>query len=138
MTPQQKRFVQAMVATGDVAYSATKAGYAHPESGYRQLEKAAVSAEIAAESEAMLHNEIVPLALWRLKKILADDDIAPQHHNAAIKIAVTAAEKRVDPSSGKNLSDMTLAETERLLAALKAADARASAQTLEPEPACFE
>lgn len=121
-----------MAATGDVAYSATKAGYAHTESGYRQLEKPAVNAAIAAEQEAFLHNDILPLALSRLHKILKDDDIAPQHHNAAIKIAIAAAEKRVDPATGKNLSELNLVETERMIANLKAADARLNAQTLQP------
>jgi len=127
-----------MAATGDVAYSAAKAGYAHPESGYRQLEKPAVSAAIAAEQEAFLHNDIYPLALWRLHKILKDDNIAPQHHNVAIKTAIAAAEKRVDPATGKNLSELSLAEVERMIANLKAADARANAQTLEPEQAALQ
>lgn len=130
---KEAKFVATYAATGDGAYSAQKAGYSSPEQRASQnLQKPAINAAIRAEQEAALHNELVPLALGRLRKILEDDNIAPQHHIAAGKVVLGAAKGTTDTATGKSLSEMTLVETEAMLLALKAEHGRKQAETLEP------
>ncbi|KQO69520.1 hypothetical protein ASF22_02615 [Methylobacterium sp. Leaf87] len=133
MTRQETVFVKEYARTSDGVYAAAKAGYGSPGPRATQnLQKPAINAAIRAEQEAALHNELVPLALGRLRKILEDDNIAPQHHIAAGKVVLGAAKGTTDTATGKSLSEMSLAETEAMLLALKAEHGRHQAETLEP------
>jgi len=133
LTRQEKAFASEMAKTGNPVYAAAMAGYSHPEKrAHGNLQKPAINKQIQAEQDARLHNEAVPLAYDLLISQLKDVNLAPQHRQGAAKIILNQAKGVVDATGGKNLSDLSLAETESILLALQAEHGRKQAETLEP------
>lgn len=133
LTRQEKAFASEMAKTGNAVYAAAMAGYSHPEKrAHGNLAKPAINAAIRAEQDARLHNEAVPLAYDLLISQLKDENLAPQHRQGAAKIVLNQAKGVADAASGKNLSELSLAETESILLALQAEHVRKQAETIEP------
>lgn len=73
MTPQEDAFIDAYVASGDAQYAGTKAGYAAPsKSSYKALARPDVHAEIIRRQQARLTEELLPLAVECLNRLITD------------------------------------------------------------------
>jgi len=78
-TPQERVFIDRMVATDDAVYAAEKAGYGTPARRASQaLQNPAIVAAIRAEQEARLTGELVPLTLDRFGQALRDPKTTPR------------------------------------------------------------
>lgn len=132
LTPQERQFAASYARTGDVAYSAEKAGYAHPERrGYANLQKVGVCAEIQAQMRARLHNVCVPAAIDELYRQTTSEDLAPRDRRDAAWKLIQAA-KADSPSDEAAIERLSLQETLAKIAMLEAQSVREGAETLEP------
>ena len=73
LTPQERVFADAYAQTGDGTYAATKAGYRHPpQNAAKLLQRPAVAAAVTEQAQAVLENEILPLATAAHRRLLTD------------------------------------------------------------------
>lgn len=144
LTPREKAFVGHYVRTGDSTYAAAKAGYSHPErNGYRNLERPCVMSAIVEQQDERMCNEALPLAVDAVISILRRVDANPLALNRAADTVFKYVRARTDVPRDKPLSEMTLAELERELVAVKGQRVaveltRRQAETLEPIEAAPE
>lgn len=77
-TPQERVFIEKMVATGDATYAAEKAGYGTPARRASQaLQNPAITDEIRRQQRARIHSEVLPLAVDQHIKGLRDPKTPP-------------------------------------------------------------
>lgn len=118
-----------MVRTGDKAYSAHKAGYAHPESnGALIAARPAIDAEIQQRSAARLHNEGVPLAISVLIEIAGDPRQPGNTRVNAANGIMKHANAGSEGAGGKEPHEMTAEELARAIDTLN------RMKTIEHEP----
>jgi hypothetical protein len=88
ITPRERVFVKAMAVTDDSTYAATKAGYAHPQqNAFKLLQRPAVVDAVMEEQLALLHNEILPLAVRAHRRLLTDEHTPAGALVQAIRLA---------------------------------------------------
>lgn len=115
LTAMERGFSAKMAATGDPAYSAEKAGYAFPSaSASKLLRNPDVAANIQRAIETEIQDDLAPLAVWRLRKVLKDDLQKGSTHVMAAKIVLGYALNRVGAGE-RDLSEMNAAEIRELL-----------------------
>lgn len=123
-TPQEHVFVKRYAATGDANYAAHAAGYSSPaKRAHQTLAKPAIQAAIVEEQNAALHNELLPLAVERLRKILANDKAPASAHVQAARLVLDRTLGAGQEGEPKEPWQMTAAE---LNAAIQALERRAS------------
>ena len=72
-TPQERVFIQHMATSNDPTYSATKAGYRHPQMhGHAVAGRDQIKAQVAQIQTDKLFSEGLPLAVTTLCEIMAD------------------------------------------------------------------
>lgn len=88
-TPSERVFVQVMAETGDKIYAAKRAGYAVPASGASQaLQRPQVQADIKRQQMARLNNDLLPLALDLVQRVILDDKETTRNRLTAAKIVI--------------------------------------------------
>lgn len=111
----ERAFSAKMAVTGDPTYSAEKAGYAFPaNAGAALVRKPDVAANTQRLIETELQDDLAPLAVWRLRKVLKDDAQKGSTHVMAAKIVLGYALNRVGAGE-RDLSEMNAAEIRELL-----------------------
>lgn len=132
----QRVFSAQMAATGDHAYAAEKAGYAVPvNAGAGLLRNPDVATDVQRRIENEIQNDLAPLAVWRLRKVMLDDKQKGAVHVAGAKLILGYALNKLGASE-RDLAEMSaeqirelLLETERAYAArLKVVESPQSAQ----------
>lgn len=120
LTPQEDRFVDRYVATGDAVYSAEKAGYGSPAARASQnLAKAAIQSEIRARQTERLWGDVLPLAIGELERGLREPTTPWGAKSALIKLAMDRTLGASDAAEGKQPHEMTPDELARAIEQLK-------------------
>lgn len=123
LTAHETVVAQAMAETGNKRFAMHAAGMT--KAGVNMaLQRPAVQAEIVKEQTRILYQEILPLAVGRLKRILEDDKIRPADHNQAIKIALSHT---LGGAGGSDARDPHEMSADELAKALNEAKLRAAA-----------
>lgn len=124
LTAMERTFSSKMAATGDHVYSAEKAGYAFPAQAAAKLVKhPGVIADMQRHIENELQNDLAPLAVWRLRKVMLDDNQKGAVHVQGAKLILGYALNKLGVGE-RDLAEMPaeqirelLIETERAYAA---------------------
>ena len=129
LTDKQRLFVEAYLANGAKRkLAAISAGYTNPETeGWRMMKNPAVLQAIREGREELISGEMSGIAMGTLKQIMLDTAAPPAARVAAAKWTLEAAGHGIAAQAlkqrggldltDKNLSDMSLAEIEELVAA---------------------
>lgn len=112
LTPRERTFAKAYAQTRDVQAAEIKAGYADGYTyGYKLMKKPEIAAAVEAETAKILANQLAPMALNTLAKILKDPKEKGSTKVSAAKVVLS--ENRLYNAAGdgeKPLEDMTPAE----------------------------
>ena len=121
LTPQEAMFSGYMAATGDAAYSATKAGYARPViQGWQKANDPALMATVKRAQMARLNNDLLPAALNLIEKVILDDKETTRNRLTAAKIVVDRTIGMVqDGTETKEPHEMTAAELQERIERLR-------------------
>lgn len=142
MTPPQRAFAKEYARTGDGVYSATKAGYAHPDvRSSEMLRHPVISASIKQQQARRLNDELLPKALDLLERVLEDESAKHSDRITAAKVVVTYTLGAKESGQDKAPEDMSAAELAERMATLRARQAQlaegAKVIDLEPEGDVF-
>lgn len=141
LTVQQRAFTAAYARSGDPAYAATKAGYAHPDTyGHDLLKKPVVQASVREAQARRMVNDLLPLAVDLLEHVIKDKTAKTADRLRAGKI-VTDYGFGAHAARDKAPEDMTPDELADRIAALRARQAAlaegAKIIDIEPESDVF-
>lgn len=114
----EQKVVGAIAATGDKGFARHVSGFTR-DGVDKALARPAVQAEIVREQTRILYQDILPLAVSRLQRILGDDKIRPSDHNQAIKIALAHTLGGAGAADAKDPHEMTPDELAKALAEAK-------------------
>lgn len=116
MTAMERGFSARMASSGDSTYSAEKAGYAFPGvAGGKLMRNQDVAANVQRLIENEIQNDLAPIAVARLRKVLKDDTQKGSTHVMAAKIVLGYALNRVG-AGDRDMSELSAAEIRDLLA----------------------
>lgn len=137
LTPQETVFAKVLVETGSKEYAAIKAKYSTPETnGGGIASRPHVAATVRALQEKRLNNDLLPLALSVIEKVLTSDTEKTRDKLTAAKLVVdrTIGMGR-DMAADKAPEDMTAEELSARIAMLrvKQAEIAAEANTIDAE-----
>lgn len=91
MTPQERVFVKEFAGTGNAVYAAEKAGYRYPhQSAHHALARPSVQGEVRRQQMARLENEVLPLCVNTLVRVLSDPNEPSRTQLMAAKIGIDA------------------------------------------------
>jgi phage terminase small subunit len=136
LTSQERRFADAMAATGDKTYAATKAGYKHPHVvGHIVAAKPAMQAEIAKRELARLFEEGLPAAVNHLVECVRDAKAPHNAKNMAAKIILDRTLGQQDAFKGRDPHEMTPDEIARAIEEFKRIASERARPIVEHEPA---
>ena len=112
LNPRERAFARAYAQTRDAKIAGAKAGYAPSDSyEYRLTKRPEIAAAVEAETAKILANQLAPLALNTLAKILKDPKEKGSTKVSAAKVVLS--ENRLYNAAGegeKPLEDMSPAE----------------------------
>ena len=148
----ERTFSAKMAATGDHVYAAEKAGYAFPAQAAAKLVRhAGVQADMSKRIDDEIQNDLAPLATWRLRKVLLDDEQKGSTHVNACKVVLAEAQRRTNPAAERDSAELTHAElldqlalANRRMAELKVVEhvapaaAPESPESAQPAPNLFD
>lgn len=137
LTGRQQAFAEAMAKHGDCVQAAKDAGYAHPVAHGNKIAKIPAVAESVRRIQARkLQNDLLPLAVGRLERILTDDQHKAADHISAAKVVLSYTLGKDAPGQDKAPEDMTADELAARMAALRARQVELadSAKVIEHEP----
>lgn len=136
MTAGEKAFVEVMARTGDMAYSATKAGFAQPgQNANKLMQRPAVRAEVIRRHEDLLFNELLPLAYQAHKELLTNAAVPAGAKLGAVKLAYDRTlGDQADAGDAKEPSEMTYDELQASIASLKAEQAAREEGAIDVTP----
>lgn len=121
LTPREKVFAAGFAAHGDAALAAQTAGYAHPGvQGAKVAKRPEVAEAVRVIQARRLHNNVLPLAVDRLERILQDDAHKAADHISAAKVVLSYTLGKDAPGQDKAPEDMTADELAQRMAALRA------------------
>lgn len=133
ISPMEAKFVERYVETGDATYAAAKAGYASPQPrGSQNLAKPALQEAIKREQATRLINEALPLAIQALVDILTSSKATERGKLTAIALTLKhTLGASVEASEGKEPHEMSAAELQRRIEALRREAADRSRPVIE-------
>lgn len=137
VTRQEARFAEVLTETGSSKFAAIEAKYAMPEAKHAQIAaKPQIQATVRALQEKRLNNDLLPLALSVIEKVLTSDAEKTRDKLTAAKLVVdrTIGMGR-DMAADKAPEDMTAEELSARIAMLrvKQAEIAAEANTIDAE-----
>lgn len=132
-TPRERAFIGHMAATGDLTYSAHKAGYASPSGAGNAMARPAVALEVHRVQLARIQNEVLPLAVVRHLEVLNDRRVTGQPLNRAIEMAYKYGLGAGDDGRRKEAHEMTAEELAQAIDTLKRAAADKASPVLDLE-----
>lgn len=119
-TPQERRFVKEYAATGHAQFAAAQAGYARPSAAASQaLARPAIQAAIREEQTARLNNELLPLAVRAIERLLLDPKTPAGATVQAAKLVMDRTLGDTSAAGGKEPHEMTGEELARALDRLR-------------------
>ena len=118
-TRQERKFAENYAMTGDVGYSAAKAGYKQYQGGSQALQRPAVQDEIRRIQMAKLFNEVLPLAVQEHIKLLEDPKTPAGAKVQAVKLAYDRTLGSQEGAHSKAPHEMSTEELQAELAASK-------------------
>lgn len=123
-------------ATGDSAYSATKAQYKTPTvQGSQKLAKPEIQMAIRKVQEIRLNNEALPKAIDFLIKVILDEKETTRNRLTAAKIVVDRTiGQGGDAGDDKEPQDMTAAELQARIDKLRREQSERAQLIVEHEP----
>jgi len=133
-TPQETAFIRNMAASGDATGSARIAGYASPTASASQaLARPAIQAEIAKIQQERITNELLPMAVDTLRRLMTDTRVPA---GAALGAAKEVLARGLGPEGGtsKPAHEMTGEDIARALDELRLEAARRSGQVIDVTP----
>lgn len=132
ISSQEKAFAARYAATGDALYAAEKAGYASVSAqAHKLLQRPNVQGEVRRHQLARLENELMPLAINLLAKVLADDAETTRNRLTAAKITLDAVEKVQGQTEAEHVNEKSAAE---LRAIADQVEARLAALAVDVTP----
>lgn len=139
MTAKERTFIDKRVALGDDVAAAQAAGYAYPHQAAKQLnERPAIAAEVRKREAERITNDLLPLAVDRVERILRDDKAEMRH-------VLTAAKMVWDRSLGaeagalqKEPHEMTADELAERVAQLRQRQAEIAGEARDVTPETIE
>jgi hypothetical protein len=145
LTPLERGVIKEMAVTGSVAATAAKIG-ASEHSVYQAAQRPAVQAEIARQTQKLLFEDILPLAVSAHRRILTDPRAPAGAVVQAVKLAYDRTLGSDEAGKGKEPHEMTPDELAQSIATLeRIAAARAKPvnppsidEEATPEPDIFE
>ena len=140
MTPMEKRFVVEAARTGEPVYAAARAGFKSPDmQGSQVMNRPAIREAIRREQLARLNNDLLPLAISTLQQIMTDPKATERGRLTAtalvLKHTVGAA---VDATEAKEPHEMSAAELQQRIEALRREAADRAKPVIEAEPSVFD
>ena len=142
LTPQERAFTQAYADTADAQYSGAIAGYSQPDAqSYTVLARPKIQAEIVRIQQERMTNELLPLALDAIHRLLTDKKTPAGAQVQAAKLVMDRSFGVQDASDkAKQPHEMTGDELARQLDRLRHEAAVRSGKIIDvtPEPAKAE
>ena len=121
LTAREQAFAKEYAAHGDAVLAAKNAGYSSPQANANKIIKRPDVAEAVRAIQARrLHNNLLPLAVDRLERILQDDAHKAADHISAAKVVLSYTLGKDAPGQDKAPEDMTADELAQRMAALRA------------------
>jgi hypothetical protein len=97
LTPQERKFAQAVAETGDTMHAARAAGIKHPQAhAARMAAREAVQRAVLDIQTARLVNDLLPIALNTLASIMADERAPAGARVSAAKVTLDRSFKLVE------------------------------------------
>ena len=136
-TDKEALFIGHLAATGDEKFAAWKAGYAHPTvQGWKSAHNPAIADAVRRAQVARLNNELLPMALNLIEKVILDDKENTRNRLTAAKIVVDRTIGMVqDGAETKEPHEMTAAELQARLERLRREQSDRAKPVIEAEPA---
>lgn len=140
LTPQERKFIEGMVKTGDKVYSATVAGYKSPQIvGHLVAAKPAIKAEIMAAQTAILVEEGLPLAVRVHVELLQDVKTPANAKVQAVKLMYDRTLGTDNQADRREPHEMSSDELAREIDRLKReVSDRAKPAMIEQDPGLFD
>lgn len=134
LTPQERAFIEDYSKHGNAQLAARNAGFAQPRSaGYKALQRPAINAEITRQQAARLNNELLPLAIQAIERLLVDKKTPA---GAVVQAAKLVMDRTLGPQDGpenKAPHEMTGEELARQLDRLRSEAAARAKPVIEGE-----
>lgn len=134
---REARFIEAYVETGSREYAGTVAGWHDPaRAATRALERPVVAEQVAKRERERITNDLLPLAVDRVERILRDDKESTRTVLAAAKLVFDRALGADAGQVQKQPHEMTADELAEQLDRLRARqhDIAESARDVTPTP----
>ena len=137
LTPQEAAYAGYMAASGDATYSAARAGYRTPEvDGWKKANNPVMVETVRRAQVARLNNELLPMALNLIEKVILDDKENTRNRLTAAKIVVDRTIGMVqDGAETKEPHEMTAAELQARLERLRREQSDRAKPVIDAEPA---
>jgi phage terminase small subunit len=118
LTEREERFITHYLNVHSVVKASELAGLSGSAHGYMILKRPHIRREMQRRQTDMLHNELVPLSLQHLKRVLAPNSTAAdrdKNQAANIVLKEAASQKILDATNDKPVAEMTKAELDEKL-----------------------
>lgn len=137
LTPKERIAARVFAETGDAPYACRKAGYAEPHVYVRAHElvrKPGIMAEVRKQQAARLNNELLPLAVNMLARVLQDEkETTSNKIKAATLVFKHTLGEPGGSDEGKEPHEMTQAELNARIAKLRQEQAERTAVVIDGE-----
>lgn len=134
LTPQEAMFTGYMAQTGDARYSAARAGYSKPEiDGWKKASNPALIPHVRKAQLARLNNDLLPKSLDLLEHVLMDDKESTRNRITAAQTVLKYSLGQSEGAESKEPHEMTPAELQARIDALRRAMADKARPVIEGE-----
>ena len=135
MTSQERKFAEVYAETGSTSYAAEKARYAFPEvQGARVLGRPAVQESVKRQQLARLNNELLPLALDTVEKILRNEKATDSNKLNAAGLVMKYSVGTAGEGEAKEPHEMTADELAERIQRLRTEQAERAKPVIDIEP----
>lgn len=135
-TDKEALFIGHLASTGDATFAAVRAGYRDPQvQGWQKAHNPAIADAVRRAQLARLNNDLLPMALNLIEKVILDDKENTRNRLTAAKIVVDRTIGMVqDGAETKEPHEMTAAELQARLERLRREQSDRAKPILDVEP----
>lgn len=134
LTAQEAQFVGYLAQTGDTRYAAARAGYSNaPIQGWQKAQNPAIAAATRKAEIARLNNDLLPKSLDLLEKVITDDKESTRNRITAAQTVLKYSLGQSEGAESKEPHEMTPAELQARIDALRRAMADKAKPVIEHE-----